>query len=69
LHVVLQDLNSTQSAESLLIVSTVFTDVGQDIESELSDVKSSDLSLVLDQVKESLYKVALHELYLEEIEE
>mgnify|MGYP001626754335 CR=1 FL=1 len=69
LHVVFQDLNSTQSAESLLIVSTVFADVGQDIESKLSDVKSSDLCLVLDQVKESLDEVALHELYLEEIKE
>ena len=69
LHVVFQDLNTAQSAESLLIVSTVFADVGQDIESKLSDVKSSDLCLVLDQVKESLDEVALHELYLEEIEE
>ena len=47
LHVVLEDLDATLSSEHLLIVTTVFADVRQDVEGQLTDVKRACSRLVL----------------------
>ena len=69
LHVVLEDLDATLSSEHLLIVTTVFADVRQDVEGQLTDVKRACSRLVLNQIEKSLYQSAVHQVHLEEIEE
>ena len=69
LHVVLEDLDATLSSEHLLIVTTVFADVRQDVEGQLTDVKRACSRLILNKIEKSLNQSAMHQVHLEEIEE